>query len=161
LSPNRTPPTPDQVAIDVSGFDPALGRTYAELGLEARSMHKCQGTSQLLLLPGESRGRTYRLQDHTDPASEPGKDLFDGIDTSLPGLVRFAGPRSAPGLTTALRALQQTVIDARAAALSRGAAAALTPLVGGLRAARALRADLSKLLGADAADAQYEIDFRL
>ena len=37
---------------DVSGFDPLLGRTYAELGLEARIMHKCQGTSQLLLLPG-------------------------------------------------------------------------------------------------------------
>jgi LmbE family N-acetylglucosaminyl deacetylase len=165
FSPNRPPLTPDEVATDVTGFDPALGQTYAQLGLEARSMHKCQGTSQLLLLPGQGQSRTYRLQDHTDSAAEAGKDLFEGIDTSLPGLARFAGGRPVPGLTTALRALQQTVIDARAAAASRGAAAAVTPLVGGLRATRALRADLSKLLGPDdtnaAADARQEIDFRL
>ena len=50
----------DLLTPDVSGFDAAIGRTYAELGLEARSMHKCQGTSQLLLLPGQSQNRTYR-----------------------------------------------------------------------------------------------------
>lgn len=161
FSPQRPPNTPDEVTMDVSAFDPALGRTYAELGLEARSMHKCQGTSQLLLLPGQSQNRTYRLQDHTDAAAQPGRDLFDGIDTSLSGLARFLNGRSAPGLTTALRAIQQTVIDARAAAGSRGTAAAVTPLIGGLRATRALRADLSKVLGADAGDAAYEIDFRL
>jgi LmbE family N-acetylglucosaminyl deacetylase len=161
FSPNRPPPTPDQVAVDVTGFDSALGRTYAELGLEARSMHKCQGTSQLLLLPGQGQSRTYRLQDHTDASAEPGKDLFEGIDTSLTGLVRFAGGRPVGGLATALRALQQTVIDARAAAALRGPAAAVTPLVLGLRAVRALRADLTKLLGTESADAQYEIDFRL
>jgi len=57
------PPTPDKVRPDLAGFDSILGRTYAELGLEARSMHKCQGTSQLLLLPGTSQSRTYKLQD--------------------------------------------------------------------------------------------------
>ncbi|PYR88581.1 MAG: hypothetical protein DMF84_27700 [Acidobacteria bacterium] len=46
--PNPPPSTADLLRVDVSGFDPLLGRTYAELGLEARSMHKCQGTSQLL-----------------------------------------------------------------------------------------------------------------
>jgi LmbE family N-acetylglucosaminyl deacetylase len=161
FTPKRPPNTPDEVTADVAAFDSALGRTYAELGLEARSMHKCQGTSQLLLLPGQGQGRTYRLQDHTDAAASAGHDLFEGIDTSLPGLARFLGGRSAPALTTALRAIQQTVIDARAAASARGSAAAVTPLVGGLRATRALRADLQKLLGADMADAAYEIDFRL
>src|SRR6185369_7315309 len=53
FAPQPPPHTPDQVLADVSGFDAVLGRTYAELGLEARSMHKCQGTSQLLLLPGQ------------------------------------------------------------------------------------------------------------
>src|SRR3954469_26006014 len=60
------PLTPDKVRPDLSAFDAILGRTYAELGLEARSMHKCQGTSQLLLLPGASQNRTYRLQDAAD-----------------------------------------------------------------------------------------------
>ncbi|HEX4567994.1 MAG TPA: PIG-L family deacetylase, partial [Vicinamibacterales bacterium] len=165
FSPARPPLTPDEVSPDVTGFDSALGRTYAELGLEARSMHKCQGTSQLLFLPGQGQGRTYRLQEHADAATDAGKDLFEGIDTSLVGLTRFARSGAAPGLSTPLRAIQQTVIDARAAAASRGSAAAVTPLVLGLRATRALRADLSKLLGPSentaAADAAYEIDFRL
>jgi LmbE family N-acetylglucosaminyl deacetylase len=161
FSQQRPPNTPDEVTPDITAFDPALGRTYVELGVEARSMHRTQGTSQLLLLPGQGQGRTYRLQDHTDTAASAGHDLFEGIDTSLPGLARFLGGRSAPALTTALRAIQQTVIDARAAAAGRGSAAAVTPLVGGLRATRALRADLPKLLGADMADAAYEIDLRL
>ena len=63
FAPNPPPRTPDLLTPDISGFDAALGRTYAELGLEARSMHKCQGTSQLLLLPGQSQNRTYRLQE--------------------------------------------------------------------------------------------------
>ena len=52
-----------QLTADVTGFDPVLGRTYSELGIEARSMHKCQGTSQLLPLPGQSFNRTYRIRD--------------------------------------------------------------------------------------------------
>ena len=49
---------PDLLRVTTSGFDPLLGRTYSEIGLEARSMHKCQGTSQLLLLPGAALART-------------------------------------------------------------------------------------------------------
>src|SRR4029453_17212466 len=47
-------------------YDPALGRTFNEMAGEARSMHKCQGTSQLLPLPTLDTGfgsgpRGYRL----------------------------------------------------------------------------------------------------
>src|SRR6476659_3878191 len=61
---------PDLLRVAPSGFDALLGRTYSEVGLEARSMHKCQGTSQLLLLPGASLARTYRLKDSV--IGEPG-----------------------------------------------------------------------------------------
>ena len=37
-------------------YDPLLGRTCNEIAGEARSMHKCQGMSQLLPLPGVSEG---------------------------------------------------------------------------------------------------------
>src|SRR6187401_2555504 len=78
FAPQPPPRTPDMVVADVSGFDPLLGRTYAELGLEARSMHKCQGTSQLLLLPGQSQNRTYRVQESTiDQNGTAPKALFD------------------------------------------------------------------------------------
>ena len=41
-------------------FDPVLGRTYDEIAGEARSMHKCQGMSQLLPLPAPTRRRRIR-----------------------------------------------------------------------------------------------------
>ena len=65
VAPGQAAPAPsrDLLRVESSEFDPLLGRTYSELGLEGRSMHKCQGTSQLLLLPGASPSRTYRLKD--------------------------------------------------------------------------------------------------
>lgn len=188
FAPNPPPLQPDQVRTDVSGFDPLLGLTYAALGIEARSMQKCQGTSQLLLLPGQAQNRTYKLQDQVEaqtglPGSSAapvgidraGATLFDGIDTSLVGLSRFTGAHKLPALVTALQAIQLSVIDARAASNARGPAAAIPSLVLGLRALRALRPDLLRLLeplghatesGAspdspDAAAAQFEIDFRM
>ena len=47
LAPRRTPRM----------YDPLLGRTYAEIGTDARSNHKCQGTSGLPPLPGIASGR--------------------------------------------------------------------------------------------------------
>src|SRR5438094_2722292 len=34
--------------VSAAVYDPLLGKTYAEIGTEARSMHKCQGMGQLL-----------------------------------------------------------------------------------------------------------------
>jgi LmbE family N-acetylglucosaminyl deacetylase len=161
------PLTPDKARPDLLVFDSVLGRSYAELGLEARSMHKCQGTSQLLLLPGAGQSRTYKLQGAAAAATGvrvgaigesqamvAGASLFDGIDTSVVGLIRFAGQRPEPSLRTALVALQQQVVDARAAFASRGVGATVAPLVAGLRATRALRADLPRLLGIAAPEGQ-------
>src|SRR5207244_6966649 len=40
--------------VDLAGYDSMLGKTYSEIGTEARSMHKCQGQAQLLALPAPS-----------------------------------------------------------------------------------------------------------
>src|SRR3954466_3822689 len=149
---------PEMILADVSGFDPLLGRTYAELGLEARSMHKCQGTSQLLLLPGQAQNRTYKLQDSTlDARGVAPKNLFDGIDTSLVGLVRFTGTRP-PELVTPLQAIADEVAAARKALATGRPSNAVSPLAGGLRAVRALRANPPAVL---TPDARYELDLRL
>ena len=43
------PQTPGRLTRVNSGvYDRLLGKTYAEIGTEARSMHKCQGMGQLL-----------------------------------------------------------------------------------------------------------------
>jgi LmbE family N-acetylglucosaminyl deacetylase len=160
FTPNPPPPGPDMVKVDVSGFDPVLGRTYAELGLEARSMHKCQGTSQLLLLPGQSQDRTYKLWDSTlDQKGVAPKELFAGIDVSLRGLMRVHGPNPPPGLAAGLDTIAARVSDARRALQSGGPTTAIAPLAAGLSAVRELRTlvaaqDTNK-------DGAYEVDFRL
>ena len=158
--PNPPPPGPDLLKVDVSGFDPVLGRTYDELGLEARSMHKCQGTSQLLLLPGQPQSRTYKLWDSTlDKQGMAPRKLFAGIDVSLHGLLRVHGPNPPPGLAPGLDSIAGHVADAKRALQTGGPAAAITPLAAGLNAVR----DLRKLVASSDSnkDGAFEIDFRL
>ena len=152
--------TPDLLTVDVTGFDSVLGRTYSELGIEARSMHKCQGTSQLLPLPGQSVNRTYRLRDSVigQPGVAPAS-LFEGIDTTLPGLARFAGEQTPDDLTAGITAIATSVSKASAALAAQGSTAAAPALIDGLAAVRALRRRLPALTLSD--DARYEIDFRL
>jgi LmbE family N-acetylglucosaminyl deacetylase len=153
-------PSRDLLRINPSEFDPVLGRTYNELGFEARSMHKCQGTSQLLPLPGASVPRVYRLRDTT--IGEQGvapRDMFDGIDTSLTSLVNFAGDQPPSTLASELQTIAASVEIASQALDAKGAAAAAQPLAGGLAAVRDLRAKLGSMGLSDAA--RYEIDFRL
>ncbi len=155
-----SPSARDILTVSTSAFDPLLGRTYSELGLEARSMHKCQGTSQLLLLPGETRSRTYRLTDSViGAAGVAPADLFDGIDTTLAGLASYAGSGPSADLTSGLAAIAEAVTAATRALESGGPGAAAPPLARGLGAVRALRARLKELTMDP--EARYEVDFRL
>jgi LmbE family N-acetylglucosaminyl deacetylase len=115
----KGPLAADLLTVTDTGFDPLLGRTYGELGIEARSMHKCQGTSQLLPLPGQSFARTYRLKYDATGRTGGLTSLFDGID------VAFHAPGVMPHVTAAEDALDRS-----------GAAAAAPHLLAGLRAVR-------------------------
>ena len=160
FAPQPPPRTADMMTPEIAGFDASLGRTYAEIGLEARSMHKCQGTSQLLLLPGQSQSRTYRLQDSLidrDATAPP--DLFTGIDVSLNGLARFAGATPPESLRTLLAGLTRDVSAAIQGMTTQGSFGAVAPLVAGLRNVRDVRRRLPALGLGDGA--RYEIDLRL
>jgi LmbE family N-acetylglucosaminyl deacetylase len=152
---------PGDMQVVSNVYDPVLGRTYDDLGAEARTLHKCQGTSQLPGLPGPVGARTYHLQDSTLPARSNGKEtsMLDGIDSSLPGLARYAGPQPPAGLTSALRAIAQDVDDAGTGFRAKGLGGAVAGLSAGLHEVRALRAGL-EAMGIDAAG-RFEIDFRL
>ncbi|MCA1561592.1 MAG: PIG-L family deacetylase [Acidobacteria bacterium] len=155
----QTAPTPDLLTVHPAAFDPLLGRTFTELGIEARSMHKCQGTSQLLPLPGAAFARTYRLRDSV--IGEPGiapKTLYDGIDTTLAGLARFTSSPPRP-LTEALHKLGAHVTAAQTAAAGGSPDTSIAPLATGLMALRTLRATLGSLALAEIS--RYEIDLRL
>jgi hypothetical protein len=149
-----------------SAYDAALGRTYEEVGAEARSMHRCQDFPQLLPLPaggGRGGGRGYHLQDCTIPGQLQKQEtsLLDGLDLSLAGLSRFAsGPEAiTSSLQNSLRAIAQSAGNAQVALKMTGSSAAVPHLVSGLRQVRGLRSELANMAIDEAG--KWEIDFRL
>jgi hypothetical protein len=148
-------------------YDPVLGRTYNEISGEARSMHKCQGMSQLLPLPategafGPGSIRGYRLRDtvFTDGVNRTENDLFDGIDTRLVSLAAYAGAQPPDALTSRLERISTAVAEARAAMQKGGGTASVSSLLRGITAVRELRSQLQSM--SIPAEAKYEIEQRL
>ena len=146
--------------VDLSGFDALLGRTYAEIGTEERSMHKCQGMAQLLSLPAASAPQRFFLMDTF--ANEPAGDetsLFDGVDTTIPGLASFVQGTAPQALIAGLRAIADQVATAQKQFDAGGPYTAAPSLLAGLNATRALRQQLASLGLSE--DARATIDARL
>jgi len=116
---------------------------------------------QLLALPAPAAQSTYQLVETMLPAQmeKDESSLFDGIDTSLPGLVRFAGARPPRDLTEGLTGLSAAVQAAQRSFDTGNDEATITPLLDGLSAVRALRRQLRTMAVDEAA--RYELDFRL
>jgi LmbE family N-acetylglucosaminyl deacetylase len=64
------------LTINIGEYNPLLGKSYAEIGAESRSMHKSQGFGM-----AGRRGANYDYYEITD-GTPTNSDLFDGIDTS-------------------------------------------------------------------------------
>jgi hypothetical protein len=160
-------PAPHVTRVNTAAYDELLGRTYAEIGADAHSNHKCQGTSGLPPLPGFATGRggggggQYALIDSTI-AGQLQKDeasIFDDIDITLAGVAKFAGATPPDALTSGLAAVVDQGTRAKKAFDAGDDAGTAAPIEAGLAALRALRAQLPSLRLSDAA--RYEIDFRL
>ena len=158
---SRSASDPDLTTVDLGGYDPLLGATYAEIGSRARGMHKCQGTSQLVALPSGASGGRYRLAETTLPGQRRANEtsLFDGVDTSIEGLSRFAGANPPGELVRALAGVAGRAREALERFGSEGMAGARAPVVSGLEALRELRALLADLGLTE--QARREIGFRL
>ena len=85
--------------------------------------------------------------------------LFDGIDTTIAGLAKFAGARPPKDLTEGLAVVSRAVQSAQKAFDSESDAATLKPLFDGVFATRVLRRTLKTLSIDDAA--KDNVDFRL
>jgi LmbE family N-acetylglucosaminyl deacetylase len=160
--PGEPPPPGRVLRITSAVYDPLLGKTYAEIGAEARSMHKCQGMGQLLALPvAPMTNVSYQLIETTLPAQQQREEnmLFDGIDTSVMSLAGYAGPRPPKNLTEGLTTISKAIQTAQRMFDTSTDEAAVKPLLDGLFAIRVLRREVRGMPIDDAA--KYEIDFRL
>lgn len=169
-APGAPPPAPApgvRTTVDAGIYDPLLGRTYAEVGADARSNHKCQGMGQLMPLPGGLGGgrgggpSRYELVETTIPGQKDKDEtcLFDGVDTRLVALAQYAGPNPPAALTSGLAAISDAAVRAQKAFDTAGDAATAEPIVAGLTAVRSLRAQLGSMGLSDGA--RFELDYRL
>jgi LmbE family N-acetylglucosaminyl deacetylase len=158
--PGSQPDAAKMLRVNLSVYDPLLGKTYAEIGTEARSMHKCQGMAQLLALPGPSAS-AYQLAESTIPgqAQKDETSLFDGVDSTIPGLAQFAGARPPQDLVSGLATVASAVQDAQKQFDGGPHEATLPPLLSGLHAVRTLRSQLRGMALDE--NGRYDIDLRL
>ncbi len=97
----------DRVArVETAIWDPLLGRTYADLGQEARAAHRCQGMGQVRGAPAPGPAVLVEMR---NLASETG-GLFAGIPTGLERLRAFVhgDPDAVDATERALDDLERT-----------------------------------------------------
>jgi LmbE family N-acetylglucosaminyl deacetylase len=161
--PGEPPPVGRVTRVTSGVYDPLLGKTYNEIGTEARSMHKCQGMGQLLSLPAPATAAvaSYQLVETTLPGQMQKDEslLFDGIDSSVLSLGKFAGARAPKDLTDGLTVISNATQAAQKAFDVANDEATMKPLQDGLFAVRVLRRALRSM--AIDEGGKFEIDFRL
>ena len=80
------------VEIDTGRFDPLIGRSFYELAMEGRSQHKSQGEAALELRGAQtSRVRLVERAESAMQTAAVEQSVYDGLDTTLRGIVRTAG----------------------------------------------------------------------
>ena len=159
--PGEPPPAGKVTRVNSGMYDALLGRTYDEIGTEARSMHKCQGVGQLLSLPSPAMPFSYQLVETTLPAQmqKDETSLFDGVDTSIVSLAKLTGARPPKILTDGLTVISNAAQTAQRNFDVSTNESTVKPLLDGLFAVRVLRREL-RAMSIDEA-ARYDIDFRL
>ena len=119
FGPADTTLTPGTVRIDLGEYSPLLGRSYAELAGEGRSMHKSQGFGA-----PQNRGEAVNAFQHLRGDTAV-RDLFDGVPLTWS---RVAGGDSLDALISRAQAAYSVENPALCVAPLLRVAAALTTL---------------------------------
>jgi LmbE family N-acetylglucosaminyl deacetylase len=95
--------------IDAGEYDPLIGKSYREIARDGLSHQRSQGAGQTRAAPGSSlTGLT--LADSAVPKVENEKSLFDGIDTTIAGMAKLAGPTNiAPELDEIINRVEAAI----------------------------------------------------
>ena len=104
------------VKLNTGEEDPVLGMSYVQFAIEGLRHQQSQGLADLRI-PSGPRYAFYKLADsvvpNTKDASGHEKDLFDGVDTSLPALTSRLGDKAkeVPWLALKLKAIAGQISD--------------------------------------------------
>lgn len=122
------------VALDPGVTSPWLGRTYQEIGAHGLSLQRSQTAGRTRTFAGGGEERYERLFPADGAPLEDG--LFDGLDTSLPGLFGLLGEEPPAGVAEALRATDAEIAAALSAFRMDGGGEVAAHLGAALRALR-------------------------
>jgi LmbE family N-acetylglucosaminyl deacetylase len=125
----------DSVAqIDTGEYDPLIGRSYREIARDGLSHQRSQGAGQALAQPGSSFSALL-LADRATTEVSFEKTIFDGIDTTIPGMAKLAGSTDISPEVAEINDLIEAAITKFDA---RNHQAVASELAAGMRATRAL-----------------------
>jgi LmbE family N-acetylglucosaminyl deacetylase len=146
--------------LNTGRYDPLFGRSYFELAMQSRSLHRSQEMGALELRGAQTSG--LRLaQNFTRTSASPleGENIFAGIDTSISGIAREFDLRDE----NVRRELSNTESAARQALINFNALASqriVPALIEGLRSCTRARALLAQNR-TDNAQIRADADFLL
>lgn len=121
--------------IEVGAYDPLLGRSYREIAREGLSYQRSQGAGQARTPLGSSL-TGVQLVETAVPKIENEKSLFDGLDSTIAGLARFAG--SSLNITSNLTEMSNQIETAINKFDARRTSIVAPELAAGTRATREL-----------------------
>src|SRR5437762_6944238 len=103
------------VKLNTGEVDPVLGMSYVQFAVEGLKHQQSQGLGDISI-PSGARYAFYKLADSVLPKTTDDKghekDLFDGIDTSLPGLAA-RDPKKYSWLAGELRQIDDDIQEAK------------------------------------------------
>lgn len=142
----RDPPGTPVTVVQTGVFDPLLGRSWYQVAMEGRSLHRSQdmGTAQ----PLGSRASDLVLVESTTTVA-PGAGLFAGVDTALSYLTARLGPRERATADEHVRVYREAIHQAEASLGVSDPGQAVPQLARSLRAL----SDLAGTVGDDDARA--------
>jgi LmbE family N-acetylglucosaminyl deacetylase len=126
-----------KLAFDIGTYSPLLGVSYTQFAVQGLGHQTSQGTGGFRVPPGH-RFTYYKRVDSVLPQEKlknEESDFFDGMDTSLPGLVSRLGAdeNKVQFLRPGLEQLAKLVEDAAQSVKPRDTSAAGAPLIEGLK----------------------------
>ena len=137
-------------------LDPVIGRSYAAIAAEGRSQHKSQEMGGIEPLGPSASG--LHLIESRAPGPEKEDSVFDGLDTTIPGLAGLMG-LPAGTLAAELGAIDTAAREAHREFRALEPERIVPVLAAGVRATRAARQAIQSAPGA--ADARADVDFVL